>query len=227
MMTKEYKEMENQKFVISEEDFFDFFRCTIENIENDYKKNGVKIQDIYKDNAKWTQTILDYIECGREICIRSSESKGCEKNPRGIKEKYKNYGLKTEREYYRIDLIAYDVDKVKCKEKLGLNWHVWNLQLAFEHENNSKDWTDEVTKLAHIKCGLRVVVGYSEDPSKNQEKLDFCSKMLDKLAYGKPNDDDRWLIILGICGQKSYSNLKDYYTGYEWDSEQKKFVPLS
>lgn len=223
-MTREYKEMENQKFVISEEDFFDFFRCTIENIENDYKKNGVKIKDIYKDNTKWTQTILDYIECGREIGIRNNDLKECERNFGGIQKKYR---LKTEREYYRIDLIAYDAETVTCDKDSGLNRHVWNLQLAFEHENNSKDWTDEVTKLAHIKCGLKVVVGYSEDPSKNQEKLDFCSKMLDKLAYGKPNDDDRWLIILGICGQKSYSNLKDYYTGYKWDSEQKKFVPLN
>ena len=41
-----------------------------------------------------------------------------------------------------------------------LRKHFWDLKAAAEHENDSKDRMDEVIKLAHICCLLRVVIGH-------------------------------------------------------------------
>lgn len=196
--------------MISEVSFFQFFKKTVDAIEKDVKqealqKGGPDITEVYKDSSLWTKKIMDYLDGRNYLYNDKSDYKGIPGE----------YLLETEREYYRIDLIAYKNTPEICDNKLELNRHFWNLELAFEHENNPSDWLDEIIKLAHIKCGLKVVVGYSHD--KNKEKIELCNKLLQQLLYGKPDKNDHWLIILGECGKDEYENLADTYVGYRYD----------
>ena len=70
--------------------------------------------------------------------------------------------FETSREYYRIDLIAWTQLKHRgylLKDRDFENY-LWDLEVAVEHENNDKSWMDEVVKLMHINCPLRIVIGY-------------------------------------------------------------------
>jgi hypothetical protein len=60
-------------------------------------------------------------------------------------------GLKTGREYFRLDAIGYT-------QRKSDRFH-WDLRVAFEVEN-SGDWRDESCKLSHIIADLRVLVAY-------------------------------------------------------------------
>ena len=67
-------------------------------------------------------------------------------------------------EYYRFDVSSWEQLKPSIEDickKVKMNPHLWDLRIAFEHENNRKDWFDEVIKLLYIDCPLKVVVGYN------------------------------------------------------------------
>ena len=140
------------------------------------------------------------------------------------------YNLKTNREYLRIDMIGwsgYDkwgtsVDQnvghmkytLTSENNPGLNEFNWNLEIAIEFENDPNDWMDEVIKLSHIKCGLKVVIGYTyyEDrETKDSNKLNFVAKHMNTLKYGKIGENENFMIILGNCGKESkeYESIKE------------------
>ncbi len=59
-------------------------------------------------------------------------------------------------QFYRIDVIYYrvhDNPQVAFFIPKGAEWN-WDLEVAIEHENDSKDWHFELSKLCHINCGL-------------------------------------------------------------------------
>lgn len=67
------------------------------------------------------------------------------------------------------------------KSKLKLSAHLWDLELAVEHENSKQDWTDEVIKLIHVKCPLKVVISYNycdERETTERKKLDFIANWM-------------------------------------------------
>lgn len=130
--------------------------------------------------------------------------------------------ITTEFEYYRIDIIAYD-DKRRAEAKeiaksLGLTEnefspYLWDLEIALEHENNKKEWLDEVIKLSHINCPLRVVVGYAD--KENEEKcITLASKVLQrKIGDNAPNDQE-FMLILGKSGISSSEVNENTYKAY-------------
>jgi len=138
--------------------------------------------------------------------------------------------LKTNREYFRIDLIGWsgyekweDKNDPTFKKHNGykkyeknsiveLNEYNWNLEIAVEYENKPHDWMDEVINLCHIKCALKVVIGYSDMNSreKDKEKLKLAAKHMKNLIYSKPNESEPFLIILGNCNNdKEYKSLDE------------------
>lgn len=135
---------------------------------------------LYSRNKKWTENTTKWIEkilTGTEIT-----------NILGKK-------AETSREYYRIDITSWiqREDELDTKN-IGLSPHLWDLEAAVEHENNSKEWLDEVCKLAYIRCPLRVVIGYGTDNL--NEKIKIAKKILSE-TNAFTDDDQEFLIILG------------------------------
>ncbi len=126
----------------------------------------------------------------------------------------------TEREYFRIDLISYiDTSKTKCLHNSLQNCS-WNLICAVEHENDYRLWVDEVVKLAHISCPLRVVIGYlpkekeTLEQTKFSKYLDKVSKLLNNIESWKhTRNSGDFLIIIGDC-KLSTTDKKCVYTPF-------------
>lgn len=134
----------------------------------------------------------------------------------------------TQKEYYRIDLIGWEQKKdtghYEIDNALGyqLNKHAWNFDIAVEHENDERDWSDEVVKLAYIFCELRVVIGYFPYMKNENEKWELQQKHLNAVVqtieqlncYGNMNHG-QFMVILGDVGGKKEDNFKELiYTPY-------------
>jgi len=152
--------------------------------------------------------------------------------------------LTVQPEYLRIDVPARKKNNgngsVFCGEEKKFEKYDWNLEIAVEHENDYRLWMDEVIKLAHINCPLRVVIGYvhvKKDESGNnvsrdktqKKQLKILNKVADILednviAWNNinplyPND---FMIILGDGNVKT-DDSKCYYTPYLYDRKEKCF----
>lgn len=93
------------------------------------KLNLARNWDAYKNNPTWTKVV----RCAAE-------------------ETCKEFGLKTQKEYYRIDLIGYRREKPdeECN---------WWLDVVYEHENKDT-WYGELCKLCYVAADLRVISSY-------------------------------------------------------------------
>jgi len=124
----------------------------------------------------------------------------------------------SEFEYFRIDIIAYSQrkDEAEAYPYDGeLKPHLWDLKVAFEHENEKEKWLDEVIKLSHINCPLRVVVGYFfPDAAKRNNALDFAAAMLEKRIGKDCASDQEFLLILGDSGTNAQQVNASTYTPY-------------
>lgn len=141
----------------------------------------------------------------------------------------------TQKEYYRIDLIGWEQKKdskyYEINNDLGyqLNKHAWNFDIAVEHENDEKDWSDEVVKLAYIFCKLRVVIGYFPYIKNEKEKwelqqkyLDAVTKTLGQLNCKKNMEYGDFIIILGDVGKENDEGFeKLVYTPYLYNKDVK------
>jgi hypothetical protein len=112
-------------------------------------------------------------------------------------------GCRIEREYFRVDLISYR-SHVKANEALqgGLKRYAWDLVTAVEHENDRRLWMDEVVKLAHIACELRVVIGYLplHDTHAHEEYLEKIAEELYGIkAWQATKDCGEFMILIGDC----------------------------
>lgn len=142
----------------------------------------------------------------------------------------KTYGYKTQKEYFRIDAIGWTAkaDAIIDTPGVSLNHHLWDLEVAVEHENDKKDWMDEVVKLAHIACPLRVVIGYIpwEKREYDQVYLDHVSKWLGNIQCRDNMQRGEFLIIFGNCNTEGERNRFYNYKGYLFDPKYFRFMPL-
>lgn len=148
----------------------------------------------------------------------------------------KNNGLTAQHEYFRIDTVGWNgrylsLDEKEAKE-VGLNRHLWDLKIAVEHENNKADWLDELIKLIHIRCPLKVVIGYNycdqrDEPEK--KKLIYAAECMQRVEAFHPLDHEEYLIILGNGAPKDKKhetyNCFDY-RAYLYDYQNKEFERL-
>ena len=135
-------------------------------------------------------------------------------------------GMKTEREYFRIDLVGYK--KRESAEMLyrNLQKYSWDLEVAVEHENDYRLWVDEVVKLAHVVCPLRVVIGYLP---KSYSHTDVLNEVLDNLkevkAWEASSASGDFLIIIGDCRLKKNAICERcIYTPYRYNYNKDKKI---
>ncbi len=137
-------------------------------------------------------------------------------------------GLHPQNEYFRIDSMGYKSRWRELDEKKGFNPHLWDLEIAVEHENDSKDWLDEVIKLAHICCPLRVVIGYvsCKKREKDMELLNYAAEALKKLKCIDNVLNGEFLVVLGNCDTEERIENYFNYKAYILDIETFKFKEL-
>ena len=120
---------------------------------------------------------------------------------------------------------------VKRSSSVGLNPHLWDLKIAVEHENNLNDWSDEIIKLVHIKCPLKVIIAYNhcnERGDEEQKKLDFIAEcMRETEAFKAGEGVEEYLVIIGNAYSSETKNAEYEdcgYVGYLYDWESNSFV---
>ena len=121
----------------------------------------------------------------------------------------------------------------KIKEDIGiilrkLSAHLWDLELAVEHENSKQDWTDEVIKLIHVKCPLKVVISYNycdERETTDWEKLAFIAHWMQEVKAFVKGNDEEYLLIFGNCfNSKTRADYDIFdYRGYLYNRQTQRF----
>lgn len=135
----------------------------------------------------------------------------------------KNNCLNDSNEYYRFDVTGWKdaAPNETLKEQFGkakLNYHAWTLEVSFEHENNSHDWSDEVIKLLYANCPLKIVVGYNDSLKRDHKilgdnhKLELLTEVIKNLNVDITGE---YLIIIGNGNKKGYIDKEgEEYFGY-------------
>lgn len=179
-----------------------FFNKFKENIGNKLKKNPKD----YFNNQKCTEMMLSELKSNSPQDLGSAHIHitDCVIG-KTIKDVFGDEIL-IDREYYKIDMIGWKQNKTKIEskcEELNLKPYCWDLKVAVEHENSSKEWLDEVCKLSFIKCPLRVVIGYGIDNF--EEKIEIVRVILESnKAFS--DDEQEFLIILGKAKRELSKN---------------------
>lgn len=135
-------------------------------------------------------------------------------------------GYVPQHEYFRVDTIGWKdagYREMEDAKNMGLNRHLWNLMIAVEHENSKADWLDEVIKLEHLRCPLKVVIGYNYCDMRGEEeieKLNVTARWMKVIAAYDANAKEDFLIILGSGEAKKDKAIKYDkfdYRGYLYD----------
>lgn len=144
-------------------------------------------------------------------------------------------GLEPQHEYFRIDVIGWEGRYKEITEEdakaVMLNRHFWDLKIAIEHENSKWDWMDEVVKLVHIRCPLKVIIAYNYCDMRGQEELDklnFISTWMQKVEAFDSVRKEEYLIIIGNGAAKNDKSVqydKFDYRGYLFDYSSGCFLP--
>lgn len=131
---------------------------------------------------------------------------------------------KLSHEYFRIDASGWvsRSDEIEEEAKnLGLIPHKWDLKIAVEHENNRRDWTDEVTKLLHIRCPLKVVIGYNDSCHRDNDLQSDIKKVFQVKewmqsieAFDQMPGNEEFLIILGNAVSQPQTDEPDKSIDY-------------
>ena len=140
---------------------------------------------------------------------------------------FEKHKFNSNNEYYRVDALAWKQFAEKAKETcrdVNMNPHLWGLSIAFEHENNYKDWYDEVIKLLYINAPLRVVVGYNRygdridlnSPENDKNKLVALCKIIDCLDNKEELLHNGMLIIIGNCGKRQKDKKYELKEGMDF-----------
>lgn len=149
-----------------------------------------------------------------------------------IRKIVKKAGYEPQHEYFRVDTIGWkDAGYMEMEDakNVGLNRHLWNLMIAVEHENSKADWLDEVIKLEHLRCPLKVVIGYNYCDMRGEEeieKLNVTARWMKAVAVYDANAKEEFLIILGNGEAKKDKAIKYDkfdYRGYLYDFGTGKF----
>ena len=181
--------------------FFDEFNKTFAE-DSIYREKAVKT---YSHSTDFTDFIIDRINTI-------------------IREK----GLCSQNEYFRIDSMGYNSRYKELEKSRGLTPHLWDMEIAVEHENDDKDWLDEVVKLAHVCCPLRVVIGYVPADKRNNDPklLDFAADALKRLKCVNNIVEGEFLIILGNSDTKGQVEKYFNYQAYILNAETFEFEKL-
>lgn len=118
---------------------------------------------------------------------------------RVAEETCKEFGLKTSREDYRVDLIGWRREEPDVTDN-------WWLDIAYEHENDDT-WYRELCKLCYVAADLRVISSYHDFSKEPIEKK--LKGYLDRLGEEKilRVPDSKWLFVFGprlVCAEQPF-----------------------
>lgn len=105
----------------------------------------------------------------------------------------KAYKLRVDREYMRLDLMGY----VRRQPEDGN----FDIEIAFEHENDPETYQKELCKLCHIVSTLRVLVAYYRG-SVEAAQRSLQDKIAEMGERMKRVPNSSWLFILGPIDSK-------------------------
>lgn len=188
---------------LNAEKFYNDFK---ESMQEGFQYNGVSYIELYKgDTKRFTQFI----------------------NGKIIADIIRNNNIDVSFEYFRVDVTGWEQRKPETEkeaEDVCMNPHLWDLKIAVEHENNQADWNDEIIKLVHINCPLRVVIGYNDSDNRETDitKLGFAAICIKK-TKAFSSFDGELLVILGNCKGK-YKKFD--YRGYLFNRSTNSFKKI-
>ncbi len=191
-----------------------FYNLFMENCKEDGIFCDKTLMSLYRHNAEYTEIVNKTI----------------------IHNIIKDLELTPQFEYFRIDVIGWEshYDEI-CEEAkaLDMNPHLWDLKIAVEHENDKKDWYDEVIKLVHVRCPLKVIIGYNycNKRDDNEEgdvaKLKFAAECMKKTNAFNNSAEEEYLVILGNCKAKGEGTYDSFdYRGYLYNYSTGQFIKL-
>ena len=129
----------------------------------------------------------------------------------------KEQEFETSKEYYRIDLTGWKQlkgDRYKLLKDKDFENYLWDLEVAVEHENNDKSWMDEVVKLMHINCPLRIVIGYLPLEENKQIYISALNAEIKKVKTYDNMKNGEFLLIIGDSKCKNDKEKFCHYTPY-------------
>lgn len=138
-------------------------------------------------------------------------------------------GYKVQHEYYRVDTIGWDGPGYDG-ESYGLGKYTWDLLAAVEHENDETAWMDELMKLMHLRCPLKVVISYNYCGQRDTdlEKLALAAGWMKEAAAYAPDSGEEYLVILGNCQGRDGADYDSFdYRGYVYSWESGEFQTLT
>ncbi len=115
-------------------------------------------------------------------------------------------------EYYRLD-VGYFSKGTHPNAPRFVDWDVWNLEVAIEHENNSDRWYEEWVKLIHFNCGLKVLITYHDYAGAESigTRLKWAKDIYEGVRYRQCPDS--WLLIFG----PSWGSERHDFVGYSFE----------
>lgn len=204
-----------------------FYNHLCRNIKLFVKKEKDAL-NIYKHDDPWSEFITSSI---KENIKNSAIERALIYTYNTIIQKLNNihYEPRLDREYYRIDNTLSITNTIKKDTETEIKIHNWKLLAAVEHENNFKDWTDELVKLVAINAPLKVVIGYGEYDDSNyySKAINVANKIAEMQCFRKHIDaEDELILIMGPRGKDlgtDINNLADYFKMYQWSPVTNKF----
>ena len=202
-----------------------FYEALLDEINMFAASNSKNVLKKYTSSSSWTNYIISRKNGKSAIekaLISTYKSIFQESN-------HTYYGPRLDREYYRIDNILSITNAGKKDEETGINIHNWKLLAAVEHENDYKDWTDELVKLLFVNAPLRVVIGYAEyDESIYYSKAIHVANKITEMQNFRTHLDaeDEYILIMGPREkdlEADVKNLADCFKMYKWSSVTNKF----
>jgi hypothetical protein len=144
-----------------------------------------------------------------------------------LRELLKGCNIKSQCEYYRIDITGWQENTVKLEENApssfyDFNKEPWRFVIAIEYENSEK-WLYEVLKLAYIKSPLRVVIGYLPVGVEREPYIQYTSKAFNALSV-EQSANDEFLLIIGNTDCKGDETTFFDFQPYIYDTLAKKFA---
>ena len=159
------------KIMISPEVFWQVYSAKLNELECKKFEVNNKSISVYLCDSQWTPHVMGAAEAA------------C-----------KEFGLQTQNEYYRVDLMGWTQQRDETDSNA---LHKWDLNIAYEHENG-KRWDDELCKLCYVAADLKVISAY-HDFAKKETIIDYLSKCLENLGKEKifRVPDSKWLFVFG------------------------------
>ena len=179
--------MKKTENVIAPQKFWEVYSKNI----NEAALKDKKFYEKYSANSKWTKEIIEIAGDTIDQLLRKQES-----------DKKK---IEIDHEYFRIDVVgSITIQRPSTDDKTIFDkQYVWNLKVAYEHENDPGTWSGELCKLCYVAADLRVIHAYSKKGVEIESLLqEYVNKLRKENIINRiPNNN--WLFVFGVMCEHS------------------------